>query len=633
MARPGMAGVNPWRIALFSALGAVSVGLPVLQLVGVPLFWGMAAAAIPWALTMWRRGELATAVTIPLISALWVSLALLLVDPYLHLALVPVFSTVTAIAGVGGLVFLARTWGVRSNPAAHHDLSALGVLAGPIAWVTALAAAGSFTTGRRLSWAMLNDSPNYIIQARAVLALPGFDRGPTSNPVPLPSGIVALAAAAGRDSTLPRDLLLHDVTAYSAIWAALVALTCALSGLLAITITRRISDRRFPALISGVIGSALPLSWFVTGYALEYGFFNADIALPLVISAIVICLDRRLRLAWRTFWLAICVTLMLSVWSPLVLVPLGLLLANVVLEFRSIPTLRRRDWVVIGLGIAQAAGYSLAVAVPAFLAQRIALAGAGGIYQLPPSVVFIAGAAVLLVAAVEFRTARSSAVGKRHRLLGMSAAVVSGWLGVAALLFLSRKSENPWGYYPLKYAWLMTVIFFILLVGLLVGLVARSARTRLLRRIGVGLVAVATACLFAWLPESTPKYTPLDPISRVLGLRLDNKHPDASFNEAVLTLTDPTHPRILWRSTLSDDDEGEANIWFTLFRSNSLDSSDLRIIGLQANAIRTLPVLCSMAELMGPDTEIITADPGLSAQFSAKCSGSTARVVLDPRRF
>jgi len=620
------------RIAVLCIAGAVPAGLTLLQLVGLPVFWAMAIAVLPWALALWLRNGLATAMSISLMSVLWVSLVALFAAPHFRVPLIPLFTAIAFLAAVGGVAFFARTW-VNRDGVAHRGLTSLGILAGPIVWWASLAQAHTFSAGPRLSWAMSNDSPNYIILARAVLSRPGFDRGPTSNPVPLPSGIVALAAVSGRESTPPGDLLMHDVSAYADIWAVLIALTCAMSGLLALTITRRISDRNLPALISGVVGSALPLTWFVTGYALEYGFFNADVALPLLFASILLYLDTRIKFAWKAFWLTICVTLMLAVWSPLVLVPLGLLLSTALINFQSLRQLRRIDYVLVVLGCAQAGAYALAVVVPAFLGQRTALAGAGGIYELPTAVVFVAGVAVVVASAVAFRADGIEKTHGRQRLLGMTAVVLSGWLGIGALLFLSRKSANPWGYYPLKYSWLMTVVFFILIVGLLAGLVGRSTRTRLMSGLGLGLIAVLAASLLAWLPSSTPKYTPLDPVSRVLGLRLDQKNRQAAFNEAVLSLSDPEVPRILWRSSLSADEEGAANIWFTLFRSNSLDSSDLRIIGLQANAIRTLPVLCSMADLMGPGTEIITADPTLQSKFRTECLGSTATIRVDTSKF
>src|SRR5690606_31422696 len=119
--------------------------------------------------------------------------------------------------------------------------------------------------------------------------------------------------------------------------------------------------------------------------------------------------------------------------------------------------------------VAQLILYGVVVVLPVFLGQRGALAGAGGIYRIPEWAVFAAGLALGACAWLVHRR-------WNHDFLGVVGLVTAGWGGIAVLLYISRRADDPWTYYPLKLAWLLVLLYLVLLAMLVAVLVSRVAR-------------------------------------------------------------------------------------------------------------------------------------------------------------
>jgi hypothetical protein len=598
----------------------MSVAAAALAFAGVSLWVAVVVAVVPWALFMIKRMTVGASLAIAVLAGLFIILLVLFVGPFVLPNLVVRFVIVIALVGLAGSFVLARTDATGATRRVPGSLSALGAVAGPVLWLVAYAITQFMSLGDRFAWAMANDSPNYIIFARTVIAHSGFDLGSEANPVPLPSGLVVLGTLAGRPSTPSGSLLLHDVSGYSLTWTLLISLTCLMAGLLARGIVRGVSPVGRPATVAAILGSILPLGWFVTGYPIEYGFFNADVAFPLLLGLLLLWLDRGISLRAKLFWFEIATTLTLAIWSPLAAIPIGLGLAALIIDRARLREWTLRSWLLMAAGAAQFLVYAAIVALPPFLQQRSALAAGGGVYDIPPAEVFIVGAMAVAVAFVLYRRLTD------RRMLGIATVVVFGWAAIAALLFFSRKAATPWTYYPLKLSWMMTVIFAVVIVGALMGIFA-SGMSRTFRIAGLAGAVALSVLLVGLVDSPAGTYQPTNPVSRLLGLQDANRY--SATYAAVLRLADPDKPRLLWRSSLTRNEEGTANIWLTLLWSKSLLSTPLRLAGLNAFSNHSVGMLCTLGTLMGPGLEVQTTDSRLAGELAAACPGSTARVVLE----
>lgn len=609
---------NPWLLILATVLMVLSAALVA---AGAPVWVSATVAAVPWFIVLQRTHSRALAAPFVMIGLLWAALIWLIVTAALSLDILNSISLVCVLVGLGGIWILFRSPsnGVRRRRGSLATWAP--ALVGPVVWLLAALYSLGLPRGERLGWVLANDTANNLIFARETLYRGGTAVGVLENPVPLPSTVFALAIAPGRASSPPESLLEHDIAAFALVWVLLIALTCFMAGVLTSTIVKQIIRRPMLVVLAGVAGSVIPLTWVYSGYPMEYGFFNTHLALPILIAAFALYLHANRSLGLALTGLLLDATLILAVWSPLVVIPVALMAVLIVVRRRELMSLRGMNLIAVACGVVQLIAFSLLVVLPAFLSQRGALAGVGGIYRLPEWVVFVSGAAVLACGWTLYRRLTD------HRMLGLVAVVTSGWAGLAALLFISRRAEDPWTYYPLKFSWLLTLLFLLLLFALLLSL-AGQARRLSARVLGLATIGALVVGLFAWMPSGTAGYTPMGPVERILGLR--GAHADAAAVERVFELANPEAPAVLWESELDEDAEGFVNVWLTLLRADSMTkNADLRLLGLIAFTDKRTEVLCQLGELMGPGLEVRTINSRLPARIAEVCPAAIGSVVVE----
>lgn len=574
-------------------------------LVGVPIWIAVTISALVWALALRGRVGSALALSLTVSGVFVVLLGTLLLT---HVLGAPILAATVVVSGAIGLAGAALLVFSRTRvelPRFSGILVWAGSLAGALVWLGGLAVARVRPGAAHYSWVMLGDGANNLLFGRVIIAEHGIAVGANANPVPLPAGLLAVSMGSARaDATT--ELLRADIGAFAQIWMLLIALACILCGLVAGRLVRR--DRPVVAVVTAAGASLLPLTWFVTGYPLEYGFFNSDVILPLALVCCLAFLEVRRRPAAALVVFLLAATAMLATWGPLVLIPVAFGIVVLVRHWRVL--IAERGWMLAALivAIAQLLLYGLGVTLPTLLTAGGALSSSGGAYPVSKALSAAVAALVLVLAIV--RSVREKDMGLTM-VLTLGAALT---LGMAILLFSNRHAATIWGYYPLKFLWLSVVLLLVVGVGLVGSVIAAFVVSRWKTAVGVlGVVVLVAAGTTAL--NSVEGYDGRAPLTRIMDGAFFGSG-DTAFDELV-SLADRQPPNLLWRS--GEPLESGIDFWLMQTRAGLDDKNfDLRYAAYTFVG-KDVKELCTIAGLMGPGVRVHTADPFVPVEVSRTC--------------
>ena len=594
-----------------SALVVVTAG----AVLGVSLWPLVVVAAATWWTALGPRVGRLTALGLVGPGALVLLLGTLVVTGATGL---PAFGTVVAVwlaVGVGGCTAVARSPATPRPSEPGPDLASLWVpaLLGPVVWASAVLTGASSGSVARLSWTMMGDSVTNLLYARSIVDTGGVPLGDGQNPVPLPSALIALSTWAGRGDTPGADLLRHDLTGFVVVWSLLVAATCFTAGLAA-AVTIGPHHPRLAA-ASGALASVLPLTWFVSGYALEFGFFNAHVVLPVLLLCWVVVIGGTRSDAAVLLALMLATTVMLAAWTPLTLVPAAL--GAVIVMRRRRQLVATRTWrIALGLGAVQAGACAALVALPALRSSGGELDADGSVYPLSRWVVM--GTVVIAIAVTTAAARRRDPVAAH-----VAALMVACTVGVGALLLVNLGQASVWNYYPLKLAWLSCVIAIVVLLAVTVRLVASAGRTTVAGLVGGALVLALTIVL-PLTPRALGDRPTSNPVQWVVnGTPFED---DAQVGE-VLRGADPDRPQIRWSD--GADNEDNVNFWILqMLTPYPTDDDPLYRLSYSYRA-GDLSDLCEITRLVRPPLTIRTDDATLTERLGRVCPGFVGRVVVN----
>ncbi len=604
----------PWVLTVGIAVAGAIVAI------GVTPWLAFAVAALPWFVVLRRRVGALLSLTVVLIGAYLIVLGIALLTAAVRIDLLGGVVVVVVTMGLLGCLALGSVAPATSVGSTDRLLPAFATI-GPAIWGVAAIFWAFLPDEQRLGWVMRNDSVNNLVFAREAITQHGILIGGEQNPAPLPAAIVALAASAGRAGTPSGKLLTHDLDAMSATWLLLIALTGFLAGCLSGEVARRASASRVPVRWATALGSVLVLSWYFTGYPMEYGFINVSVALPVLFASVLLFLRSA-----ATPWLALSglfatSLLMLAIWSPLVVVPGALALSTLLVERQSLRHPGRRGALIVIGALVGLLLYFVAVSVPSLLGQRGALSSPGGVHAGMEWVVYVVGFAVLLAGLLLSRLQLSPL------LIAACAVVLSSWLGATVLLVLNRHATSPWTYYPVKFVGIASLVLLVILLGMIVTLVAH-ARTPWARWTGATATAAVIVFLAVWSP-TTINFDGINPVARLFAT-----HPLENLDKVhryVLSTADPDHPTIAWKLLSPSWADGEANMWLIQLRSDNprLSAVNRRLAAASYGAT-SATALCTIQRTLGPNLTVETTDKNLAAELRSVCPDSTARVVIRP---
>lgn len=599
------------RAAILAAvLALVVLAGTVTAIVGLPSWVLLLAALVPWLVVVGIRAGIALAVSAVGIGALLLLLLLLMLTTATGL---PMYGSVvvlwTALGLIGAFAVFRRRSLLRA-PSRPGLATWLPSALGAVVWLGALGVSSVIPGASRLSWTMLGDSANNIIFAREIIYRGGIELGSASNPVPLPSALMALVMQSGRAGVPSAGLAEHDIAAFAQVWAIVIAMLCVIVGSTAALVARRAGAR---PLLLGVVSagaSLIPLSWFVTGYPLDYGFFNTHVAIVIVLASLVSYLADARRVAVAIAVQLAASTLLLSVWSPLVLIPALFALAIVVTRWHEVLLLRRGQLALFALAMLQVAAYGLLVAFPGLLAQSHFLSAAGGAFPFRRWFVVAFAVIAFALGIAIFRRVKDLLV------IGVVALAVALAIGLGALLFVTRNSPDPWTYYPLKFAWLGVVVLLVLVVGLGAAFLARYFRPAWLRALGIVAIAALTIGFLHWAPTSNLGFRWIEPVPKLISGQFLGQGDEVA--DQIFSLADPEHANLLWKT--HEKYEGSVNFWVMQLWSNSMTKNlELKRDAYGLYDANKTSSLCRIVTLMGGRVTVHTADTHLAAELDASC--------------
>lgn len=603
--------VPPRPLSRRTSIAVVAGAAALIALASAAVFAGssvwiaVALAAAPWVLLVARRAGAPFAVVAVVVVAFVLTLYVPMATAATGLPLLGTFVIVVAIAGLGG-VFLLSRGGLRFERPERATIALwAGSLAGPVVWFLVLLATNVVPGAARLSWVIRGDSANNLLYARQIIDANGIVFDSASNPVPLPSGLLALTFLPGRPGP-GSGLVEHDIGAFAQTWMLLIALTCLLFGLAAGAFVR--TDRPILTAVVSAFASAVGLSWFVTGYPLEYGFLNAPLTLIVVLFSWIAFTAAR-----RTPVLALAVmfltaTLVFATWGPLVVAPAALGVLLVIQNWRRV--IGVRGWALAGLLLAfvQLILYGVLFTLPTLVSQGQALSAVGGIY---PFAHIIFQVLVLLAAFLAVVLAHQIGMRTCVAILTLCGSLAAG---LGALLLTRRHEDSLWGYYQYKFEWLAAIVLLVIVIGLAGRLISDPPRAWL--RVGAAALGMALTVAFLFSTSTTVGYEAQNPVRRILsGSFFDGSDGDRALH-TIFALSDPGHPGILWNS--GDPAESAIDSWVIQLAAGRIDNKSLRIYAYVLDKTKVSD-LCSLAHQMGPGLKVYTADGGLQGSVAAVC--------------
>jgi hypothetical protein len=568
------------------------------------------APAIGWGRSLW------TAVAVALFLSLWI----LLVNSYIGLRLdVAVIIALTAVVLVVlAMQFLRSTSRTSAFPRVRV-LEVIAMSAPAAVSATALAAVGIVRGGQSITWAMLGDAQFNTVLSRIIEKGNG-ETAANTRVLSLAQGLMALVHIPGRDTVSRQALLIHDVTRQADLWILMILLGSVLAGAIAARVLRTTPwPLRYLAI---VLAAVLPLTWYMTGYAMSSGFYNVSLnflALELSMYFWTASAGKPLRGAVLQLGVA---TVVLGAWTPMAVIPVAFALSQTWSGIRGRSSRTEYVvWIVAGL---QLAAFIAAFILPSFLSNGSVLSADGTIVQISQGTFGIVVALSILTAVAILATRASSGPTSvaRHFAIGSVLLAVSSALGTAFLVFQNRHLPEPWIYYPIKFAWVSIQLMIVVIwIGACVA-VARIGRRRLLAAVGVGATAVILVGILQYNPADTGGFLSKFPL-----LSLAKNVPPTE--PALSVLAPVAGTKVFFSRYLPAEQEVFANQWQFQLTAND-EFTPIR--GYAYRTVDSLTEVCGAAEAWGGGVQVITRSALWAKTLNAACPNVLTAVLRDPAR-
>ncbi|WP_347978805.1 hypothetical protein [Microbacterium sp. ProA8] len=422
---------------------------------------------------------------------------------------------------------IARTW--------------VSASAGGILWVAVVAISQILPGAARIGWVLNGDG---LLQLEAVgrsLAQPepGLAR--------IPYAILTLTASPFGAIELSGETIGSEVYALVLAWALQLAMWCIIAGGVMSGLVP--STSRTTTVVVAAAGSMLPLTALMGGLAMEWGYVNANVAIPVALLTWLALSESRRRPFATIVVLAVVMSVLWLSWEPLAALPGVAALTIAWRVRREVRHLRGFRLVVVCAAVSQ----FLLIFGSNYLNRTSSAGNALTIegHGLPSMWLGLVLASVTAVAGAIF--------GRRllpSWVLPSSVSVVAG-AAVAmsvVLVFTVGDADALSGYYPTKLMYFLCAVMFTIAAAVVVGLLSR-VRVRSVATIG-SAVAVTTALVIAaaiaptapGLDDSTWRRQP--PVAVLAGTQWAEGEKSVDL---FLKLAQPDHLGFLWRSGNPDE--------------------------------------------------------------------------------
>jgi hypothetical protein len=588
----------------------------------------LAICLLPWLLIASKRvGALLGALTV-LAAAPTLLLLAFFVSPFLNVDPVVVSLVAAALGGVIGLVLVLRDPTTRRIPPRAILARWLPASIGGLIWLVTIAAARLVPGAAVLGWAMNGDSSHNIQLARALIEYHGITPA-SGTAVPLANVLLAVAAWPGRGQTSASGLLEHDIIALGTSWSLAIAATGLLLGLVVSSLLE--GKRSLVVGLSAGAGSLLVLTFFVTGLPIDSGYLNVHVALPFALATWLVFLKSRESPLITTVLLFAFGFLLLTVWTPLVVLPAALIVVLGVRNWSRMRVAKPRTAITIGAAAVLALAYLVFVSLPSLQGSGEALSTGGHGFPFTGWILLVA-LAIAVVCGILLRPLEIPA------LEGIVIIGVAAIAGYAFLLYATFAPSDAWlGYYPTKFLWMMSVVFGAIALSLVLRLAVEKVPKGRARVAGV-VIAGAVALVIAGLgPAPTRDHFVVEqPLPRILAG--NTWHTGESAVNVILAANRDAGTVVLWNS--GNPDEAFINFWVLDYRGAALGESHMARV-FTVLAYRDLrdhgsftpgdpQRLCDLAPELTAPVSVYTQDAGLAAQVSKLCPTAGVKVHTEP---
>ncbi len=580
-------------------------------LAGGPTVFVWAVALLAGYITLARRYERSMSLAYAVIAFFVAELALLLVVPVTGISLAYSETIAWTVVSLGAGGYAAMKPSARPSPQRGDWWLGVAASTGAVLVIATTALAQVIPGALRLAWAMNADAINVMGFARRMLADHGISQVSTPQPTPLPFAMVASNLAGGRAWLAQSAVLEHDVARLAQVWVFVIAIACLLAG--AIVARLAVGIRRRLAVPIVALVSCAGLTWYIVGVQFQFGFVNSAFAIALLLAAWLAYLAGEARPLSSLAALFLAATAILAVWSPLVVVVAAL---GATVLFSKLAHLRRyslRLWLVAALAALVFLAYLALVTVPQALAESVYLSADGGFPPIgPASIVVIVSVTAVLACVVGRFTSLA------HEAIGSLTMMASFGIGLGYLLLQRTNASNPWGYYPAKFAWTVSILLLVIAMGFAVSLLAaHPPRSR-----WDGGIVVLAACLFVsmlWSPGGAQRplaQLPLLGIVQGNAFGLSNTLADTVF------ALSGNGKSVVWRTVQGDF---WPNYWLLQI---DIAHPATNPVGPYAQHVGVFSVkeMCAVVTLFGNGAVVYTSDPAAEAELAATCSGTEYRV-------
>lgn len=254
----------------------------------------------------------------------------------------------------------------------------------------------------------------------------------------------------------------------------------------------------------------VPFTRHIFGAVMYQGYMNIPVIyLVLILTWIVF---RTMHTIESMAWLALIIVITLATWSPASLIPGFLLLLALLLRLSDSEAQRSTALQLVFLLFSWGfvVVFFLGVSLPSLRADGDYLtAGPGGLAGDFQDHLLLAAIGLMLLELLY-----GALVPQRHSapVLGIGAMTLGGWLSVFYLASLREIGDSPWGYYPLKMLWIITITMAMIIGTELIAQTFTalatpkgtqfSKRKRVLLRVCFGTLSVLVLIVGVVLPSS-----------------------------------------------------------------------------------------------------------------------------------
>jgi hypothetical protein len=549
------------------------------------------APRVGWALSL----------PVAIIGLLAVSVVLVRTAPLLGVDLLWAAVIGLVVVGLVSAAAVGAGHGPLQLPGRTACVVAGAALIVPVGFLVVTAVTVGLGAGMHVGWAMNNDAAWNTVSARLILADGGIASWSTPNPSPLANGLMALWYAPGRPEV---GALRHDVERQTELLLLMTVLASTVAGVL--TARSGVGRRAGVIAVGAVIGGLIPLSWFFSGYVIQFGFFNVVPVITVMLACWMLWAESLRRPVVATTGLLLGTMVLFASWAPVAALPAALaLMAGVGGWIRGARSIRTLVWAIGAAALL--GGYVVLVTLPDLLRSGHALVADGG---APAStfIGFLKAVAIVVGIAGMGIFVRN----RRREALGV-AVLASVSIAVATYLVIQRAGMPvPWGYYPAKFAWIVCIVFAVIGAAAAFAWVnshwARSwgAMPVLLTTAGVALVIGATVTPVA------PSFSAAFPLLEVIRpLETADHRSDLLFG-----LSDGERTIA---ARLSDEPQADAFANFWLLQLHSV-SSDEEIRGF-AYSLDSMDAeqICLAVATWDADVRVVTSDESLTSELDEAC--------------